>query len=210
MSAAPHKVSKMSTINESQSTTPPPPPPAAPFPSALPPAPPVAYAATPARFVYRKNPGVAGVLSLLPGGGHLYLGLYQRAGIFFGIWVALWAFVSGAHDVGPFWLTIPFWWIFVLIDAVRQASAINQTGAPESNIVTNELPKASGSLFFGVLLILFGAFFLVDRFVTIDLSFLWDWWPLLLVAFGAWQVFSYYKEKQAKSAASADTTTSSI
>jgi hypothetical protein len=36
--------------------------------------------------------------------------------------------------------------------------------------------------------------------VTIDLSFLNDWWPALLVAFGLWQVFRHYQGKRAASA----------
>src|SRR5262249_15793001 len=105
------------------------------------------------------------------------------------------------HSGGPIGVLIPFWWFFVLIDAVRQAKAINATGAAESNIVSKEIAlKAGGSLAFGIFLILFGAFFLFDPFVSIDLSFLLDWWPLLLVAFGAWQVFTYYKTKQAAEA----------
>jgi hypothetical protein len=54
----------------------------------------------------------------------------------------------------------------------------------------------SGSLTAGVLLILIGGFLLLDRLVTIDLSFLNDWWPLLLVAFGGWQVFRHYQGKR--------------
>ena len=53
----------------------------------------------------------------------------------------------------------------------------------------------SGSLTAGVLLILIGGFLLLNRFVTIDLSFLNDWWPILLVAFGAWQVFRHYQSR---------------
>jgi hypothetical protein len=155
-------------------------------------APPIAYA-TPTAF--RKSPALAGVLSAMPGVGHVYLGLYNRAVAFFAIWVMTIAVASRSN--GPIGVVIPFWWFFVLIDAVRQAKAINATGVPESNIVSGEATlRAGGNLAFGVFLILFGAFFLLDRFVSIDLSFLLDWWPLLLVGFGAWQVFSYYKTKQ--------------
>jgi hypothetical protein len=187
-----------------------PPPPAAYPVSAAPPPPPVQPAqpaAPPAAFAtplaFRKSPGLAGVLSMFPGVGHIYLGLYQRAVVFFAIWVLTLAIASTGR-AGPLGVLIPFWWFFVLIDAVRQAKAINATGAAESNIVAKEMAmKAGGNLAFGILMILFGAFFLLDRLVTIDLSFLIDWWPLLLVAFGAWQVFAYYKAKQAAEAQAA-------
>jgi hypothetical protein len=176
----------------------PPPPPAAATVTTVPAAPPLpaaaqAPAALPAGY---KKPAIAGLMSVLPGVGHLYLGLYQRALAFFAIWVVFMAIADRAHH-GPFGAVVAFWWFFVLIDAVRQAHAINATGAPEGNLVTAEKPlKVQGSLAFGVFLILFGAFFLLDRFVTIDLTFLIDWWPAGLILFGAWQVFSYYKTKK--------------
>jgi hypothetical protein len=129
--------------------------------------------------------------------GHLYLGLYQRAAVLFGVWVL---FISLAeHSHGPFpGIAIPFWMVFSIIDASRQAKAINATGRPEANILGSDEPvRVSGSLTAGILLILIGGFLLLNRFVTIDLSFLNDWWPLLLVAFGAWQVFRHYQSRRA-------------
>jgi len=173
----------------------------APNPSTPPPPPPPIYALPPAAYPVapvavtpmRKSPAVAGVLSMLPGVGHLYLGLYQRAAMFFVVWVLIIAFVSEVG--GPIGLLVPFWWFFVLIDAVRQAKAINESGVPESNLVPAENLKQVGSLGFGVFLILIGLFLLLDRLVHIDLSFLRDWWPAMIVLFGMWQVFSHYKNK---------------
>jgi len=167
--------------------------------SPAPPPPPIAFApasALPAAPPQPKNPGAAGALGIIPGLGHLYLGLYQRAAILFGIWVL---FISLAgHSHGPFpGIAIPFWMAFSIIDATRQAKAINATGRPESNILGSDEPvRVSGSLTAGVLLILIGGFLLLDRFVTIDLSFLNDWWPVLLIAFGLWQVFRHYQGKR--------------
>jgi uncharacterized integral membrane protein len=145
-----------------------------------------------------KNPGAAGVLGIIPGLGHLYLGLYQRGGILFGIWVLLISLASHSHMNGPFpGILIPFWMVFSIIDATQQARAINATGAPMPGILGEEKPvKVSGSLTAGILLVLIGAFLLVNNFAAIDLSFLNDWWPALLVLFGAWQIFSYWKGKR--------------
>ena len=167
-------------------------------PAPAPPPPPIAFGPAGAlpSAPLPKNPGAAGALGIIPGMGHLYLGLYQRAAILFGIWVL---FISLAgHSHGPFpGIAIPFWMVFSIIDATRQAKAINATGRPESNILGSDEPvRVSGSLTAGVLLILIGGFLLLDRFVTIDLSFLNDWWPVLLVAFGAWQVFRHYQGKR--------------
>jgi len=181
------------TMSQTDTNTPPPPPPPAAFPVpqlGSPQAQP-GYASP---VHQRWNPGAAGVLSLLPGGGHLYLGLYQRGVTFFLIWVALMTIASEMG--GPIGVAIPFWWLFVLIDAVRQAKHLNATGAAESNLVANDLPIKGGSLFLGVLMILIGLFYTLKRWVNIDLTFLRENAPLLLVLFGCWQVFSYFKEKK--------------
>ena len=180
----------MSEMTSTPAAAPPPPPPP---PAVFPVSAPVAAAPGP----QLKSPGLAGVLSALPGLGHVYLGLYQRAAAFFAVWVVAITLADRSHHDAPFGLLVAFWWFFVLIDAVRQAKAINATGAAESNLVFTEKPiRASGSLALGVFLILVGLFFLLDRFVTIDLSFLVDWWPLLLVGFGGWQVLTYMKAKK--------------
>ena len=172
--------------------------PTPPSPAPAPPPPPIAFGSSgplSAAPPLPKNPGAAGALGIIPGLGHLYLGLYQRAAILFGIWVL---FISLAgHSHGPFpGIAIPFWMAFSIIDASRQAKAINATGRPEANILGSDEPvRVSGSLTAGVLLILVGGFLLLDRLVTIDLSFLNDWWPLLLVAFGGWQVFRHFKSR---------------
>jgi hypothetical protein len=174
-----------------------------PAPAPPPPPPPVAYAPTPVAWTPlapgAKNPGAAGALGIIPGIGHLYLGLYQRAAILFGVWVVLISLAD--HSRGPFpGIAIPFWMAFSIIDAVRQAKAINATGKPEANILGSDEPvKVSGSLTAGVLLILIGGFLLLNRLVTIDLSFLDDWWPAFLVAFGIWQVYRHYQSRKAAS-----------
>lgn len=191
------------TMNDtSQNPTPTPPAPAPAWPAPPPPAavqaPPVAYAAAPpaAATTKRKDPAAAGLLSFFPGLGQIYLGLYQRGFAFFAVFAVTLA-IAHRTNTGP--LFPMFWWFFVLIDAVRQAKAINATGAPESNLLPSEKPlTSSGNLTFGIFLVLVGAFFLLERYVRIDLSFLWELWPVLLVAFGAWQIFVYWKSRQPK------------
>src|SRR4249920_772085 len=85
----------------------PPPPPIAFAPAGAFPAPPPPLA---------KNPGAAGALGIIPGMGHLYLGLYQRAAILFGVWVLLITMTEPSR--GPFpGIAIPFWMVFSIIDA---------------------------------------------------------------------------------------------
>ncbi len=179
-------------------TNPTPPPISYPAVPPPPPPPPAAYASAPVPGTGVKNPGAAGVLGIIPGLGHLYLGLYQRGAILFGIWVLLISLAGHGRTHGPFpGILIPFWMVFSIIDAVQQTKAINATGAPMPGILGEEKPvKVSGSLTAGILLVLIGGFLLVNNFVSIDLSFLNDWWPALLVLFGGWQIFAYWKSKQ--------------
>src|SRR6266511_2230032 len=96
-------------------------------PSPAPPAaPPPPTAVSHPVIVDRKSPGLAGFLSIFPGLGHLYLGLYQRAFAFAGAFVVLIGLTShgrGPHFLGPL---IAFVWFFAIIDAIRQAKAINR------------------------------------------------------------------------------------
>src|SRR5262249_20274786 len=83
--------------------TPPPAPTAAPPPPVMPP-PPAPQAGVQPVIVERKSPGLAGFLSMFPGLGHLYLGLYQRAFVIGGAFCLLIAVTShgrGGEFFGP-------------------------------------------------------------------------------------------------------------
>ena len=161
-------------MNDTQNPTPgpaapPPPPPPAPAPSFVAPV-----------IIDRKSPGLAGFLSLFPGLGHLYLGLYQRAFAFAGAFCLLIFFNTHGHRLtvlsGPatFFLVV-----FAIIDAVRQAKAINagrltEGGwAPEEQI--RRASQGTAGLTWGVILVGLGSLWLIDRYVDIDWSFMERW-----------------------------------
>lgn len=172
-----------------QSPPPPPPAPAAPAVPVMP------------VIVERKSPGLAGFLSIFPGLGHLYLGLYQRAFAFAGGFVVLIGLTShgrGEHFLGPL---IAFVWFFGIIDAVRQAKAINRGYVSESGFaVEARLPRTSegtGSLMWGVILVGLGVLWLVDRYVDIDWSFMEYWGgPAALILLGLVLVISHVRRKR--------------
>ncbi len=168
---------------------PPQPPPAAPVPAVTP------------VIVERKSPGLAGFLSLFPGLGHLYLGLYQRAFAFAGAFVVLIGLTShgrGAHFLGPL---IAFVWFFGIIDAVRQAKAINRGYVSESGFAAEaQLRRASegtGALTWGVILVGLGLLWLLDRYADIDWSFMERWGgPAALILLGLVLVISHVRRKR--------------
>jgi F0F1-type ATP synthase assembly protein I len=174
-------------------------PPAAPAPVAGPaPVPPPAPAVVPVpTFVERKSPGLAGLLSVMPGLGHLYLGLYNRAFMIVGAF-CLAIFMSargGGEFFGP---VIGFIWFFGIIDAVRQARAINLGIVTESGYAPNEqlrkAAKGTAGLFWGVVMVGIGTLWLLDRYVDIDWSFMDEWGtPLALMLLGLILIISHVR-----------------
>ncbi|MFZ5804652.1 MAG: LiaI-LiaF-like domain-containing protein [Acidobacteriota bacterium] len=142
-----------------------------------------------------KSPGLAVLFSLLPGLGHIYLGLYQRGVAFFAaflaaLWLADHADLSGA--------LVAFVFFFTMFDAHRMATLL-AAAAPGTPLVS--APQSTfgkGNLTMGVVLLLAGAVLLYSNFYPLDLSFLADWWPLGLILFGLWLVVRDLRGKTAK------------
>ena len=146
----------------------------------MPPAAPAAAAPPPIVIsqpviVDHKSPALAGFLSMFTGLGHLYLGLYQRAFAVGGAFILLIAFTShgrGGEFFGPL---IAFVWFFGIIDAVRQAKAINRGQLAEAGFAGEKQLKAAagtGALTWGVILFGIGALWLADQYL--DLEAFWD------------------------------------
>lgn len=133
----------------------------------------------------QRSPGIALVLSFMPGLGHAYLALYTRAAVIFLSFLA--AIMLARHN-GVLGLVATFVWFFGLVDAYRQAQLLN-LGGPGYE----EPPQPSaggGTLGFGVFLTVVGGVLLIDRFYPIDLAWLADWWPAILVVFGLYLIGS--------------------
>lgn len=178
-------------------------------------APPPLAAQTPpstVTVVEKKSPGLAGILSaIFPGLGQLYLGLYQRAfkiaAAFVGcIWIITTGFMSG-RMTPLFGMGIAFVWFFGIIDAVRQAKAINSGYVEAGGLASEKALRAgaegTGSLTWGVILIGIGTLWLMDRYV--DLHAFWslveDWMaPVSFIVLGLILVTTYVVKKRRKNA----------
>lgn len=182
--------------------TPPPPPPLSPPPQ---PPPVMPAALVQPVIVERKSPGLAGFLSMFPGLGHLYLGLYQRAFAFAGAFCILIFFNSHGRIAvlsGP---ATAFLWFFAIIDAVRQAKAINRGFVSESGFATEaqirRTSEGTGSLTWGVILVGLGSLWIIDRYVEIDWSFMEEWGgPAALILLGLVLVISHIRRKRSEHA----------
>jgi hypothetical protein len=180
-----------------QPSAPQPPPPAPPTY-----VPPPSTTVPPPVIVERKSPGLAGFLSIFPGLGHLYLGLYQRAFAIGGAFILAIAFTSHGGPgefLGPL---IAFVWFFGIIDAVRQARAINRGQLAEAGFAGDQqlrLAAGSGGLTWGVILVGLGGLWLIDRYFEIDWSFMEDWGgPLAFILLGLVLIVSHIRKRRAE------------
>ena len=179
--------------------TPPPPPPPPPMTPVMP------VSVAPPVIVERKSPGLAGFLSFFPGLGHLYLGLYQRAFAFAGAFCVLIAMNAHGRIAALSGPATAFLWFFAIIDAVRQAKAINRGYVSESGFATEtQIRKASegtGSLTWGVILVGLGSLWIIDRYVDVDWSFMEEWGgPAALILLGLILVISHVRRKRSEHA----------
>jgi hypothetical protein len=158
-------------------------------------APPPALPPAAAPFVrLPKSPGLAAFLSLFPGLGQVYNGRIARAFVFFFAWVGSIYLTASGHEF-PFAFVIPFVYLFNIIDAWKGATAINARylggrTEPEDDVEV-ESPVWGGSL------ALLGVLILFNNLGWLDLDRLARWWPLLLIAVGAYFVYASVQKKKA-------------
>jgi len=146
-------------------------------PAALPPAapPPLPPPGATAPRAAVKNPWVALALSVvLPGVGQVYNGQLAKAFVFF---LGFTGAIYFTANVNPFFgFTIPFTYLFNLVDAYRSAAL--GLGQPDS------LDTAAESPAWGITLVALGALLLFHNLGWLDLQRLARYWPLLLIALG--------------------------
>jgi hypothetical protein len=185
-------------MNETYNPQPATPPPASASPAA--PLPPAAVP-PPLVIVDRKSPALAGFMSFFPGLGHLYLGLYPRAfavGGAFILGIMMTSHGSAGEFFGPL---IAFIWFFGVIDAVRQAKAINRGQLAEAGFAGDQqLRRAAagtGALTWGVILVGLGALLLIDRYFDIDWSFMSEWGgPAAFILLGLVLIVSHVRKRR--------------
>ncbi len=171
------------TIEHDQATsqTPaeaPPPPPA----KAAPPPPPATSAS---RRGLTARHVVSVILALFPGLGHVYNGLYLRGIVLFLLAVTS---IYLATEEGLMGMVVAFVWLFNIIDAYRQASLIEQGHGPDLGVqdAAKAPPAGQLALLGGAGLFLFGFLLLLDHTFGYDMDRVWEFWPVGLLAVGAW------------------------
>lgn len=163
--------------------------------------PPPAYA--PAAPAYaeahplRKSPRLSMALSLFPGLGNIYNGLYIRGLIQFLI-VGSFMTLLDKTDSPFFGMGMVFFWAFNVLDSYRQAVLINHGYSQDLGLV--DLPEkprpGQGGLIAGIILTFTGIVAFLEEFVDIDLRWLYDLWPLALVGIGIWLIVASLRERR--------------
>ena len=139
----------------------------------------------------RKSPVLATMLSAMPGLGQVYVGYYQQGFINILVVASCIAALNSniSRGLEPFLgVFLAFFWIFNMIDANRRAHHYNRSveGLGGEEVPDDfKLPRSGGSLFGGVALVVIGLLFILDLNFNVSMAWVENWWPLLVVAFGA-------------------------
>jgi hypothetical protein len=159
--------------------------------------PPVAPAPAAQRdAIHQKIPFLAGILSGFPGMGNIYNGLYLRGLIQFLIVASLVNMMD--HHGTPFLgMSLAFFWIFNVLDAYRQAVLINFGYSQDLGLIDQpQRPRAGqGGLVAGIILTALGIIAFLDQYVDVDLRWLYDLWPLAIVAVGVWLIAASIRDR---------------
>lgn len=182
---------------------------------AVPPAPPAQTVPAPPPIAARapmpaygnpleKSPGLALFLSIFfPGLGHIYVGSYERAlMIISGIGICVTAMVFSDGRLWPLGFVIAFSYFFAIFDAYREAQIANLAA-------DQELPKprrqGEGRLIFGVFLSVLAILVLADNLGLFNITWIYDWWPVLVLIVGFYFIGSWIWEKMNSSRSSEET-----
>ena len=143
-----------------------------------------------------KNALFAGFLSLFPGAGNIYNGLYLRGVTFFVVAAGSIYMVSHRGELWGF--VVAFVWIFNVLDAWRQANLINYGYSSDLGLTEKVRPVAQGNggVIGGIALLVVGLVASMEIYLDIDVDWIFDLWPFYLMLLGAWFIFSSLQAKR--------------
>ena len=188
-------------------------PPGAPVQPATPPQPATGQAYSTAQpggmpHLQRKSPVLAGLLSLMPGLGQIYVGYYKLGFVYnfiFGATIALLAASDGSSQaLAPaLGIFLAFFFTYNVVDASRRATLYNLALDGVDGIelpsmdMDMSLPNLGGSIGGGVILIVLGVVLLSNTLFGIPLDWLAAWWPVIPLGLGVHLLVKALKERQA-------------
>ena len=162
--------------------------------------------------LHRKSPFLAGLLSLMPGIGQIYVGYYKIGFLHIAVFaMTITLLASGPAQSGMLFsrfvplypalgIFLGFFVIYNIVDAVHRATLYNLAVEGVQGIelpdMNASLPKLQGSMGGGVALIVFGVILLSNTLFGLSLDWLASWWPLGLIALGGYLVAKAKAERR--------------
>ncbi len=151
-----------------------------------------------------KSPALAGILSVIfPGTGALYNGNYLKGIVLIIIFAGL-VSIQGKGGQPFVALLLAGFYIFQIIEAVNEAKntkvqpeTAGETGLQAAGLSgPKETSNPSGSISWGIILLLLGGLFLLANFDIITYESFIDYWPLILVGLGLKLVIDHFSAKK--------------
>ncbi len=152
-----------------------------------------------------KSPAAAAILSVIfPGLGALYNGLITKGVLYIIVFAGLISIQEGGGGQPFKGLLLAGFYFFQIIESINNAKAINAAAAgkepeaaPGFDVVKQGMP--SGSIFWGIVLIILGGLLVLANFDVVTYGTLFDFWPVPVIIIGLKLVYdSIGKSKGAK------------
>ncbi len=132
------------------------------------------------------NPGAALALGFIPGLGAVYNGEYLKALIHVIIFGGLIAAQTHRDMPGGYHaflaIALGAFYFYMPVEAYRTARARETGEPPPPDLIEGEGKKPIGA----IILIILGAFFLLENFGLLDRDWLDKAWPVALIGLGGW------------------------
>lgn len=143
-----------------------------------------------------KSGFLAGLLSFIfPGLGSLYNRQVTKGVMFMVIFAGLVTLQTSGEGQPFAALLLAGFWFYQLIDAVMTAKTINRKTLDGDYVeeTVDEFPEIvkSGSVFWGIIIMVIGGILLLANFDIIDYGTIFDFWPLIIIAIGVKLIMDY-------------------
>ncbi len=143
-----------------------------------------------------KSGFLAGLLScIFPGLGSLYNRQVTKGVMFMVIFAGLVTLQTSGEGQPFAALLLAGFWFYQLIDAVMTAKTINRKTLDGDYVeeTVDEFPEIvkSGSVFWGIIIMVIGGILLLANFDIIDYGTIFDFWPLIVIAIGVKLIMDY-------------------
>jgi len=150
----------------------------------------------------KKSPGLASILSVMPGLGQIYVGQIRRGFVHMGI-VALTITVleSGVTTLEPlFGFFLAFFWFYTIIDAHRRAKLYNLAllGGREVELTDDITFPEHGSLWGGGILIVVSLLIFLHTKFDVSMEWIEEYWPLAVAGLGFYLVSKSLKGRKSE------------